>query len=444
MGVASHSEHQNPHRGPPENSDSWEIAAIVITGEQPVHSRQHRLAGLLLAVWTFSVNPHPARAQEPDGESGISLEIDVFEADTVRERVCWNRPQRWPSKYRTRFLKASNKAAEATRPPHAKTELKPGATADEDCAYRLRQRLSPYQRGQPRVLSIEVVKAEAVIFTTEVKPIPISRLTSVALVDAWSQIWEAVAPEPPPPPPPPPPPEPEAFVDEDLVEAREELDQEPESKRRPRIVSLEFTAGFTGRSFESEAAGRDQEQDGLFSLGGRVMLHAGGFAGWTNQRLDFDFSYWRQLTSASVDGQEVGSDADRIRGTAVYGRQFFGRQAPEISVGLGIEWRRFTFDDAAETLSTEATVVRPGLGISQPLVRSSNIDLWLGGNGQVRVPLGSDYDVGADAQVYLRFSHASGFMTSLFGEYTYQSGAAGTVTFEENYFDVLLGAGWSL
>jgi hypothetical protein len=52
--------------------------------------------------------------------------------------------------------------------------------------------------------------------------------------------------------------------------------------------------------------------------------------------------------------------------------------------------------------------------------------------------------VGVDADVGLRFRTAVGFVAHITGEYTRQSATEGSVAFAEDFFDLVVGAGWSL
>lgn len=410
-----------------------------------LHLPQCRLMLWSLAV--LAVNPLPARAQTSDGDdaSGVSLEIDLLAPSEPSKDICYDRPENWHPKLESKFRQVFEGAASATRPGHVDAFLR---FVDVDqptgCRHRLFAVLEPGAKGEPRNLTVRLVEDGETKHEGVAGPLVPFRSTVGQLKPLWSELWAAIAPAPPPPDPPEA--EDETFVDEDLLEARESFAERERSGPSGPFVTAILLAGATLRGVDVDPAiGREQDLGALASLGGRADLHVGSLLGWTGHRLDARFGYWRQLASAEIDGRSVGTQADRVRGHLEYGRRWFGSAGPELAAVAGVEYRRFVFDDAADTVSSELTAIRPGLDLEQTLFgRGAPLTLALQGGGRARIPVGSDrFDVGFDAHAGLVLRHAIGFVAELMGEYTRQTGDLGSAAYAEDLFDLSVGVGWS-
>ena len=417
----------------------------------PHHSRL-----VLWALGAVLVNPSASVIAaegdlEVEEEAGMTIEIDLLSPDDGPTDICYHRPTNWHPKLEAHFREVFESAARATRPEHATSSLRFADASDSmnepSCSHQLSMTLEDGRKGEPRNLTIQLVRAGTVQLETTAGPLVPYRSTADQFEPAWRELWPKIAPEPAPLPPKS---DDQQFVDDDLVEARASLaEDEEEDSAGPWLTGLAL-GGLTARSVDVEpGVGRAQNIDPLVSAGARVDLHFARWLGWREHRLDGRVEYWHQFASAEVDGTSVETNADRIRGQLRYGHRWFGAQAPEIGVSAGFEYRRFQFADAANTISSEVSVVRPGLELEQRLFGSDAVAVGLFAGGRVRVPVTSssgsgDFDVGFDADAGLRFSHAVGFAAELGAEYTRQSATLTSVSFAEDYFDVVLGIGWSL
>lgn len=405
-----------------------------------------------LAAGLVNARSVPAHAQT-DGEGsnpgdGISLDVDLFGTPEPSQDICYGRPENWHPKLEPIFRRVFEGAAAATRPEHAVGYLRFLESEDATgCAHRVLLFLEPGRKGEPRDVAIQLVDAGTVLLKTRAGPLVPVRSTSAEFEPAWRELWPVIAPEPLPPPPPPA--EDETFVDTDLVEARETLEPvERDVERGPYVTALAL-AGVTSRSLDVQPnVGRPQDLGVLFSAGARADLHVGGWFGLDGHRLDGQVEYWRQFATAQVDGEDVGTSADRLRGHLAYGRRWFGAALPELALVAAVEYRRFTFDALADTLSTELTVLRPGLDLEQVLVgRNGPTRLALSAGGRARIPIGSgseDFELGFDGRVALQLRLEVGFIAEVAGEYTRQSGSAAPIDFSEDFVDLVVGIGWTL
>jgi hypothetical protein len=415
------------------------------------HPHHPRL--VLWALGAVFVNPSSLAAAaegelDVDDDAGMTIEIDLLSPTDVPTDICYRRPANWHPKLEAHFREVFEAAARSTRPDRATSSPRFSESLDaESCAHQLSMTLEDGRKGEPRNLTVQLVEAGTVLLETTIGPLVPYRSTSDQFEPAWRELWAKLAPEPAPPAPEP---EDEAFVDDDLMQARASLEEEEERDRAGPWVTALALGGLTTRSVDVEpAVGRAQDIDALVSAGARIDLHFARWLGWRGHRLDGRAEYWHQFASADVDGRSIETNADRIRGQLAYGRQWFGPRAPEIAVSAGFEYRRFTFAEAANTVSSEVSAFRPGLTLEQPLLGGEGAALALFAGGRVRLPVSSssgrsEFDVGFDADAGLRFSHPVGFVAELGAEYTRQSATLAPVSFAEDYFDVLLGIGWSL
>lgn len=399
---------------------------------------------------------------EVDESSAVELDTDLFgvaETDSspapATQNICYARPENWHPKIEAHFRKVFEAAARSTRPPHADVALRYSASmTDPDCAHRLVMTLEPGAKGAPRSLTIQLAGGETVQFATSAGPLVPYRSTADQYEPAWKELWAVVAPKPEPEPEEaePNPDAADRFVDDDLVEARATLAaQKARDARIGPYLTAFGLAGLTTRAVDTRpAVGRTQDIAPLVSAGARLDLHVGRWVGLRDHRIDAQIDYWHQFASAEVDGAAVETSADRVRAGVEYGRHWFGPSAPEIGLSAGFEYRRFVFGTFAETFSSEVSAVRPGLELAQRLLAlGARAELVALAGGRLRVPVAGgsangEFDLGFDVDGGVRFSHASGFVAELSAQYTRQSASLSTVSFTEDYFDALLGIGWSL
>lgn len=409
---------------------------------------------VLWALGAMLVNPVAGAAAAPDdldvdASGGLTIDIDLLAPSGEAAIICFARPANWHPKLEPHFRSVFEGAAEATRPPHATSSLRfAGDSGDAGCTHQLSMTLEDGRKGEPRSLTIQLVEAGTVRLQTSAGPLVPYRSTVDQFEPAWREIWPIVAPSPAPSPSAP---DTESrYVDDDLVEARSSItEDEPEEASEPLVTALAL-GGLTTRSVSLEpSVGRTQDIDALFSLGARAELHLARWFGWSGHRLEGRAEYWHQFASASVDGESIETNADRVRGGLIYGRRWFGPRAPEIGVSAGFEYRRFLFADAANTISSEVSAFRPGLELEQRLLDGEAGQLALRAGGRARVPVAAssgsgDFDIGFDADAGLRFAHPVGFVAEVTAEYTRQSATLSPVSFAEDSFDVLVAIGWSL
>jgi hypothetical protein len=419
-------------------------------------------------------------AQEPPA-SGLSVEGDLFAPAPGDFTVCWSRPTRMPRSGVARFGRALEAAGRSTQPPHVSAAFeRRSPTATEGCELSLRSVVGrKVLANDRRRIQIKVTDAAGAPVLTELAgPLLPARVREEDLLALWRKLWPRVAPPPPAPaapttaptasapiasapaasapadataPPNPdgatPAPGSTPFVDPDLARAKADLEAQDATPPRPPILTLALHTGLLSRSLDADG-GRPQDQSALFSLGGQARLHVHGITGWSEDRLDVSVAYWRQLVQAEIDGSSFGAESDRTRASARYGRAWFGPWGPTLGPMAGFEFRRFTFEPTATTLSLQYSVLRPGVWAEQPLVDlGTRGRLLLTAAGGVRVPLGgddADFDAGFDVEGALAYQHSSGFRASIDIGYTRQSGSADDIGFTDEFVDASLGLGWSL
>lgn len=388
---------------------------------------------------------------------GLSLDTEgLFEPAPEGFAVCWERPGGWPRKARvSRFDRAFVAAANQTLPDHADARLQRmlGGVPASGCRFTVRPEFVGVRTSRGRALEIRVrdLQLDAILLEDTIGPVRAYRLQVDDFVPAWEKIWAVVAPtEPPAPEPSEVPPAPvrrtpkEPFVDPDLAELRAEREAALRPEPPPPVLTLMAQVGATARELDAQA-GRPQDQSALLSFGVQGDLHLGGMFRWKRTVLDLSAEYWRQVVGAELGPESVGADADRTRATLRWGHAWFGTKGPWLGLTSGFAHRRFTFDDAASTLSVEYSALRTGGWIRQPIHDFSGTLLSLGAAGAARWTLGDgDQDVGADAHITLNLDHAAGFSSRIRAGYTHQTGTVLGTDFTDGIFDVSLGLGWAL
>lgn len=366
-------------------------------------------------------------------------------AITPPRALCWRMFDLIPTRAQGPLGEVLRAAAEQTRPAHAaEIPVKQVDQGVEGCdvvvsGTRRRERT---QDGFVHDVWVEQSGARVAQRTTG--PLWPIRAEAQDFTAIFEEAWRIASPPPPAAPVAETESDSQRFVDDELLETRAEVDERAVVERSRTWVTVLATTGLSSRELSADF-GRAINQGVLASLGARAALHLGSVLGPAH-RLDLQAGYWRQFAGAELGGESIGAEADRFRLGAAYAHRV-GAGGPHLGCGLGYEFRRFGFEEGAGVLSIEYSILRPGLSVTQQLIRTAGFDLEVFGRGHLRVPLDDQSvsnDLGVDFGGGVGFHHAVGFVAELGVDYTLQSGSSSQGDFDDGFLDLQIALGWTL